>query len=477
MSNPRWGIVFFLFCTINFSTISSFSDTLQEQQKLDRITYLPGQNFDVEFAQYSGYITVNEESGRALFYWLTEAVEDPSSKPLVLWLNGGPGCSSIAYGMAEEIGPFHVEKDGKTLYLNPYSWNQVANLLFLDSPAGVGFSYSNTSSDLLTSGDKRTAQDSLEFFVKWMERFPQYKGREFYIMGESYAGHYVPQLSQAIVNHNSATGENIINLKGYMVGNALTDDHHDYLGVFQFMWASGLISDQTYKLLNLHCDGQPFIHAPEDCNNAMEVAYQEMGNIDPYSIFTPACTANYTFSNRMLKKWNILGHVSRTYDPCTEKHSVVYFNQPEVQNALHVARQHVSTWDTCSDVINTNWNDSPISVLDIYRELIPSGLRIWIFSGDTDAVIPITSTRYSIDSLNLTTTSSWHAWYDDGQVAGWVQEYEGLTFVSVRGAGHEVPLHKPKQALTLFKSFLEGKTLPTLGQVIVKPESNQAVDS
>lgn len=91
----------------------------------DRITELPGQPKNVGFAQYSGYVTVNEQAGRALFYWLVEtpASRKPESRPLVLWLNGGPGCSSVAYGAAEEIGPFHIRPDGKTLYLNPYSWS------------------------------------------------------------------------------------------------------------------------------------------------------------------------------------------------------------------------------------------------------------------------------------------------------------------------------------------------------------------
>jgi carboxypeptidase C (cathepsin A) len=107
---------------------------------------------------------------------------------LVLWLNGGPGCSSVAYGAAEEIGPFRVGSDGKTLHSKLYAWNKLANLLFLESPAGVGFSYSNTTSDLYTTGDQRTAEDSYIFLVNWFERFPQYKHREFYIVGESYAG-------------------------------------------------------------------------------------------------------------------------------------------------------------------------------------------------------------------------------------------------------------------------------------------------
>lgn len=96
-----------------------------EDQERDRIIELPGQPGHVGFDQYSGYVTVNQQAGRALFYWLVEAPKStgPESGPLVLWLNGGPGCSSIAFGAAEEIGPFHIQPDGKTLYLNPYAWN------------------------------------------------------------------------------------------------------------------------------------------------------------------------------------------------------------------------------------------------------------------------------------------------------------------------------------------------------------------
>jgi serine carboxypeptidase-like clade 2 len=93
----------------------------------------------------------------------------------------------------------------------------VANVLFLESPAGVGFSYSNTTSDYDKSGDKRTAQDAYVFLINWLERFPEYKTRDFYITGESYAGHYVPQLASTIIQNNKYFKQIIINLKGISV--------------------------------------------------------------------------------------------------------------------------------------------------------------------------------------------------------------------------------------------------------------------
>ena len=99
---------------------------------LDKIDKLPGQPANVDFDQYSGYVNVNKESGRSLFYWLTEspANRNPKSRPLLLWLEGGPGCSSLAFGAAQEIGPLRINSDGKSLYVNPYSWNKCMCAIF-----------------------------------------------------------------------------------------------------------------------------------------------------------------------------------------------------------------------------------------------------------------------------------------------------------------------------------------------------------
>ncbi|KAG8046034.1 hypothetical protein GUJ93_ZPchr0008g13017 [Zizania palustris] len=345
----------------------------------DRITALPGQP-PVNFSMYSGYVTVDAGAGRALFYWLIEAAAaaDPESAPLVLWLNGGPGCSSVGYGASEELGAFRINPDGKTLFLNPYPWNKVANMLFLDSPAGVGYSYSNTSSDLFTAGDNKTAHDSYTFLVSWLERFPQYKHRDFYIAGESYAGHYVPQLSQLVYWNNKGIENPILNFKGFMVGNAVIDDYHDYVGTFEYWWTHGLISDDTYQKLQVACDFESSAHPSKACNKIYDVAEAEQGNIDAYSIYTPTCKKTSFLKRRLIKgstPW-----LPRGYDPCTEMYSTKYYNLPEVQKAFHANVTGIPyAWTTCSDDLFDYWKDSPRSMLPIYRELIAAGLRIWVF--------------------------------------------------------------------------------------------------
>nr|XP_025685224.1 serine carboxypeptidase-like 31 [Arachis hypogaea] len=161
----------------------------------DVVRGLPGQPA-VDFEHYAGYVTINETNGRALFYWFFEAITNPDDKPLVLWLNGGPGCSSVGYGATQEIGPFLVDSDGQGLKFNNLSWNQEANILFLESPVGVGFSYSNTSSDYDQLGDQKTANDAYTFLHNWFLKFPSYRTRTFYIAGESYAGVYYPELAE-----------------------------------------------------------------------------------------------------------------------------------------------------------------------------------------------------------------------------------------------------------------------------------------
>ncbi|KAJ6860903.1 serine carboxypeptidase-like 25 [Populus alba x Populus x berolinensis] len=458
------SIVFVLLLVVFSSSASDHHHAVNEEEEADRISSLPGQP-KVSFQQFSGYVTVNKAVGRALFYWLTEAVHDPLSKPLVVWLNGGPGCSSVAYGASEEIGPFRINKTASGLYLNKFSWNSVANLLFLETPAGVGFSYSNRSSDLLDTGDVRTAMDSLEFLLGWMNRFPRYKHREVYLTGESYAGHYVPQLAREITMYNKRS-KHPINLKGFMVGNAVTDNYYDNLGTVTYWWSHAMISDKTYQQLVNTCDFRRQKESDE-CESLYSYAMdQEFGNIDQYNIYSPPCN-NSDGSTSTRHTIRLPHHPHKVfrqisgYDPCTEKYAEIYYNRPDVQKELHANVTKIPyKWTACSDVLNRNWNDSDVSVLPIYREMLASGLRIWVFSGDVDSVVPVTATRYSLANLKLATKIPWYPWYVKKQVGGWTEVYEGLTFATVRGAGHEVPLFKPRAALQLFKSFLKGDPLP-----------------
>ncbi|WJX45057.1 Serine carboxypeptidase-like 34 [Trifolium repens] len=443
------------------------------EQEEDRVYELPGQPL-VNFKQYSGYITVNESHGRALFYWFFESYDQPQQKPLLLWLNGGPGCSSIGYGEAEELGPFFPQNSTQPkLKLNPYSWNKAANLLFLESPVGVGFSYTNTTSDIHELGDTITAKDSHTFLINWFKRFPQFKSHDFYIAGESYAGHYVPQLSELILdnNHNSSN-EDYINFKGIMIGNALLDDETDQKGMIEYAWDHAVISDGLYHNITTVCNfSYPIQNQTDDCNTELNKYFDVYKLIDMYSLYTPMCFSNIsntrrespvikTANPRSLSKFDGWRRNLAGYDPCASDYTAAYLNRPEVQKALHANVTNIPyPWSHCSNNISF-WNDSPVSMLPVLKKLIAGGLRIWVYSGDTDGRIPVTATRYTLNKLGLPIVQDWTPWYTSRQVGGWNIVYDGLTFVTIRGAGHQVPTFTPKQAFQLLRHFLVNKKLP-----------------
>ncbi|CDP16358.1 unnamed protein product [Coffea canephora] len=427
-------------------------DGLKEK---DIIQKLPGQP-PVSFKQYGGYITINATAGRAFYYYFTEA-DDPNKAqdlPLLLWLNGGPGCSSLAYGAMQELGPFRVASDGKTLFKNQYAWNYVANVLFLESPAGVGFSYSNTTSDFVEGGDTKTAADNYIFILNWLERFPEYKNRDFYIAGESYAGHYVPQLAHNIVYHNKKANQTIINLKGILIGNAVINDETDTKGLIDYFASHALISPESSRKLHEDCKFSSDAETSDGCNDIVTKLRTIAGNIDIYSIYYPLCLdGNLTSIPKMFSIMEI--------DPCSEYYVQSYFNLPEVQEAIHanVTKLHYD-WEPCSDVLKV-WEDSSSTVLPFIEELMENGIRVWIFSGDVDGRVPVTGTQYSLEVMNITTLNAWRPWYRDGAVGGYVQEYKNnLTFATVRGAGHQVPSYRPDRGLSLVSNFVTGTPLP-----------------
>jgi carboxypeptidase C (cathepsin A) len=142
-------------------------------------------------ATYSGYLTVSET--KALHYVFAESYNNPTTDPIIIWFNGGPGCSSLL-GFMQENGPRMVNDGEVFIEDNPYPWNSRANVLWLESPAGVGWSYAGTEQDLQTN-DMVQSQDALAALKAWYVKFPEFMSNKLFVSGESYAGVYVPYLS------------------------------------------------------------------------------------------------------------------------------------------------------------------------------------------------------------------------------------------------------------------------------------------
>ncbi|XP_074375560.1 serine carboxypeptidase-like 45 isoform X1 [Apium graveolens] len=431
----------------------------------DKITQLPGQP-QVGFQQFSGYVTVDSNKReRALFYYFVEAEIDPASKPLVLWLNGGPGCSSLGVGAFSENGPFRP--NGDVLVKNDYSWNSEANMLYLETPAGVGFSYS-TDSSTMTMNDEITARDNLVFMKRWFLKFPQYRQRELFITGESYAGHYIPQLAQLMIQSNKK--QKIFNLKGIALGNPVLEYTTDFNSRAEFFWSHGLISDSTYSIFTSVCNYSRYVSeyyrdsVSPLCSRVMsEVTKETSRFVDKYDVTLDVCISSVFAQSKIISPQQ----VSERIDVCLEDETVKYLNRKDVQKALHARLVGVRKWDVCSSILDYELLNIEIPTISLVGSLVKEGIPVLVYSGDQDSVIPLTGSRTLVrglaKQLGLNTTVPYRVWFEGQQVGGWTQVYgDILSFATIRGAAHEVPFSQPERSLVLFKSFLKGRPLPEM---------------
>jgi len=314
--------------------------------------------------------------------------------------------------------------------------------------------------------------------LQFFNDYSSLKGRPFWVSGESYGGHYVPELVNRILMGNEQHPNQQINIQGFLAGNAWTFMPIDNQGAIFDWWSHAIISDESYIGMIQNCDfsnigpladpfGKPFKLGkdPAKCNQFVNTAFTEMGNINIYDIYVDVCTQNRKtfeflagagsiFHQAVLKA---VGGIWPPYHPCGDNYVTTYMNQNSVKSALH-AKPSI-TWGECSNIVNYNYSDVEASVIPLYQKFIAKypNLQILVYSGDVDAIVPVTGTRAWLRSLHLPIVKPWRPWYDSRkQVGGYVTVYKGLTFTTVRNAGHMVPETQPERAFNMFSKFIKG---------------------
>jgi serine carboxypeptidase-like clade 1 len=421
--------------------LSAFALLTEAAVPADEVLSLPGWKGKLPTRQYSGYVEIDEKTGKSLHYWFVESETDPATAPVVLWLNGGPGCSSLEGYLAEQ-GPLHISDNWEnetipSLYANPYAWNRVANMLFLEAPAGVGFSYSNSKEDYHTN-DNITADDNFEFLKKWFELYSEYAKNDFYITGESYAGIYVPTLAW-----NIHTKPNTLNLKGFMVGNGCTGSKvgvcsfERYKYMIEFFYGHGLYSDELHSKLEQTC-----MKGSEPSRECLEY-YDEMlhtiGDINIYDIYQPCINSGVKSEPVWKAKTAGMESLTQVGAECIDGGAAAkYLDLPEVREAIHVKSEaEVGPWHVCSSKLH--YESTVDSLLPAYPTLIKN-YRVVIYNGDVDACVPYIDNEQWTSGLGIPVLDKWRAWYVDSQVAGYVTTYNlnSFAFITVKGSGHMV---------------------------------------
>uniref|UniRef100_A0A665T6X1 Carboxypeptidase n=1 Tax=Echeneis naucrates TaxID=173247 RepID=A0A665T6X1_ECHNA len=447
---------------------------LAEQQLLswaqyapDEVADLPGMMFHPNYRQWSGYLQARP--GKFLHYWFVTSQRDPDKDPVVLWLNGGPGCSSLD-GFLSENGPFHVNDDGATLYENLFSWNKIANMLYLESPAGVGFSYSDDCK--YATDDDQVAEDNYRALQSFFSKFPNFTQNDFFIFGESYGGIYAPTLSLRV-----ATGTAKINFKGFAVGNGLSSFALNDQTLIYFGYYHGLFGEDLWRDLNINCCEKGscnfYNSSSESCRMLVTMAFRivyDMG-LNEYALYLDCegqgrshrgyeRTMSHLFKN--YRKHSQAYKVNRMtplvslgeVPPCINSTAQMnWLNRGDVRKALHIP-DTLPPWDICSDYVGNNYTTLYPTVKDVYLKLLSLGLRALVYNGDTDMACNFLGDQWFVEDLGLMATTKYHSWIHEDQIAGFYQQFGNITFLTVKGAGHMVPQWAPGPAFHMFQSFI-----------------------
>ncbi|CAG9767348.1 unnamed protein product [Ceutorhynchus assimilis] len=381
---------------------------------------------------YTGYLTVDEKTNANLFFWFIPSTNNYTKDPVLLWLQGGPGSSSL-FGLFKENGPFIVEND--TVSLRNYSWTKFCSVLYIDQPVGTGFSF--TDGDYLTN-QTQVGDHLYTALIQFFTLFSELQKLAFYVSGESYAGKYVPAISYTILQRNP-TADLRINLKGLAMGSIFTDpiNQVDY---GPLLYQTGLIdrktlnkySARTRKIIR-YINQEKYYEATNATNEIFSWYFNDTGLNNPY---------NY------LKDEDDINNDEDWADFITED---------RVRKALHVGAANYSTLN--NDVYNAFLADMSESIAPWLIELL-NNYKVLIYHGQQDFICAYILTVNFLEKLKFSAAAEYLSADrkilrgDDDIVTGYKKIAGNLTEILVRNSGHYVPIDKPKEAFGMIKEFI-----------------------
>jgi serine carboxypeptidase-like clade I len=387
------------------------------------------------------------------------------TKPLVLWLNGGPGSSSIL-GLVQELGPYLINATGNGFMDNPYAWTKFASVVVLESPVGVGYSYCAAqvkkkhgychNTDKFTASASRAAL--VDFFI---HKFPEFRTVDFFITGESYAGIYIPTLADEILRYNAQQSRDniVIPLKGIAVGDPCTANRQQghSMDALWYGHKYGLVDDNVYETLtSKKCHNVRIMNGflrrhrkrhvpPPPVHRGEEVAEVDVDEYydDPILHHVHAsivandnddaeCTLAFRkflvstsrglsqeWVNMYIDDYSLFAPVSNDEDDAMGQ----YMNRPDVRTALHVDPA-LGAWpnpaghfDYTKEFDACNWEDlsDPRSMIDFYRTIAPQLQVTWVYNGDTDPCVSYEGTRQAIKAVGFAELDggSYRPWFFD----------------------------------------------------------------
>ncbi|XP_014210206.1 venom serine carboxypeptidase-like [Copidosoma floridanum] len=382
---------------------------------------------------YSGYFTVNKEYNANLFFWYCPAENNRESAPIVLWMTGGPGSTSML-GLFAENGPFTVTAN-QTVEMRKHSWTRNHHMLYLDSPVDAGYSFTESDKGFATTSDD-VARDALAFLTQFFQLFPELRSNELYVVGESLAGKFAPPIAHAIKVHNE-NAEVRINVQGLIIAGGVCDLVNQVKHV-QYIYELGLIGE----------DDRRELQALED---------KLVGLLKQKKVFQSIALMNKV--NKMMD--NITGysyyfHSMRPTEPDYINPFVHWVVRPDVRKAIHVG--NVTFERTSVQVKKHIGRDMLHSVANYVEEALADGKKVLVYVGQLDMMVTNAAMENYISKLKWPGAESYKTtkrkiYYVGDELAGYVRSGVNLTAVLMRNSGHMLPNDQPVLAFDMITRF------------------------
>ncbi|KAL9932251.1 hypothetical protein V8E36_009023 [Tilletia maclaganii] len=442
---------------------------------------------DPTVVSWTGYIDTID--GKSLWFQAFESRSNPDKDPLLLWTNGGPGCSS-AVGLFQELGPCAVPLRNGVMpsgppingtVFNPHAWNSQSSIIFIDQPVGVGFSY--TRYGVHTYDADQGAVDVYAFLRIFFSAFPKFAGNDFVMTAESYGGRYIPRYAAEVVDRNAAIvqkaarkGEEVdnsklINLKSVAIGNGLTARSHQMTSYYDMTCTRNggteapVLPISTCKRMEVW---------KKKCDEVLPKYCRDNFAFDDCAMHTEAC-ANELMGPYFTTKrnpYNIADDCKSGLNPnlCYEVSADIraYLDRPDVRELIGAASlDQIGNFTTCSPEVGRGFaaaGDNLVDNVGYVSGLLERGIKVLIYVGTLDWICNWIGNKGWLFEMDWSGQAAFlaaknYGWVVDGEVAGETQSAEGLTWATVLGAGHMVPYDKPVQAKHLLYRWLAGEAL------------------
>lgn len=393
---------------------------------------------------YSGYLTVNETYNSNLFFWFFPAQTKPETAPVLLWLQGGPGGTSM-FGLFVENGPY-VVSENMTLSARKFSWTSKYSVLYIDNPVGTGFSFTDDDKGYARN-ENDVARDLYSALTQFFQIYYEYQKNEFYATGESYAGKYVPAIGYYIHTHNSAAKVKI-NFKGVAIGDGLCDPEVMLGGYAEFFYQTGMMDENQKQYVQEQTDLGVMYIQQKKWIKAFEVFDTLLnGDTTSYASFYENATGCKNYYNFL-----------QCQEPPEQEYFGKFLSFPEVRKSIHVGNL---TFHDGTEV-EKHLLEDVMKTVKPWLAVLMDNYRVLIYSGQLDVIVAAPLTERFLPTVPWSKVEKykkadrfyWKVHPNDSEVAGYVRQVDDFYQVIIRGGGHILPFDQPEASFDMIDRFI-----------------------